>query len=101
MSLANEWADGEDSIQSTRNHHRSLDDGDNVKDQQYLGSHRVCQKGHRNRYTDVEPADMVAAGYALDGLVKVTHTSGAAVEALDATPGQRQSGVDAATSHHR
>jgi hypothetical protein len=38
MSLANEWADGEESIQNPRNYHRSLDDDDDTKDQHQSGA---------------------------------------------------------------
>jgi hypothetical protein len=63
MSLENEWADGEDSTQNPRHHHRSPDEGDDTKDQHYSGTHRVRKRGRRNRYTDAHPTDMVAAGY--------------------------------------
>jgi hypothetical protein len=63
MSLANEWADGEDSIANPRNSHYSPDDGTDAKDQHHSGSCQVRQKGCRSRYEDTGIADMVAAGY--------------------------------------
>jgi hypothetical protein len=62
-SLANEWADGEDSIQNPRNNHRSPDEGYNMKDQHYSGARRVRQRGRQNRYTNTDLDDMVPAGY--------------------------------------
>jgi hypothetical protein len=44
MSLANEWADKEDSIQNPKNHCRSADEGDDMNDH-FLGARRVRQKG--------------------------------------------------------
>jgi hypothetical protein len=41
MSLANEWADREDSIANPRNRRRSPDDGTDAKDQHHSGSRRV------------------------------------------------------------
>jgi hypothetical protein len=63
MSLANEWADGEDSITNPRSHHRSPDRDADPKDQLHSGSRRVRQKGCRSRYGDSDTTDMVAAGY--------------------------------------
>jgi hypothetical protein len=60
MSLANEWADGEDSITAPRSHRRSAEHDINAKDQFHTSSRK---KGHRNRYDDTDPTDMVAAGY--------------------------------------
>jgi hypothetical protein len=60
MSLANEWADGEDSIAAPRSRRRSAERDINAKDQFYSGSRK---KGHRNRFDDAENIDMVAAGY--------------------------------------
>jgi hypothetical protein len=60
MSLANEWADGEDSISAPRIRRRSAKwDGD-AKDQFHNSSRK---KGHRNRYDEADATDMVAAGY--------------------------------------
>jgi hypothetical protein len=63
MSLANEWADGEDSIANTRSRRRSPDHDADAKDQLHSGSRRVRQKGRRGRYGDSDPTDMVAVGY--------------------------------------
>jgi hypothetical protein len=60
MSLANEWADGEDSITAPRSHRRSAERDIDVKDQFHSGSRK---KGHRNRFDDADNTDMVAAGY--------------------------------------
>jgi hypothetical protein len=60
MSLANEWADGEDSIVVPRRHCRSADHDVNLKDQFHSSSRK---KERRNRYEDADTADMVAAGY--------------------------------------
>jgi hypothetical protein len=60
MSLANEWADGEDSITVPRSHRRSADHDVDPKDQFHSSSRK---KGHQNRYEDADTADMVAAGY--------------------------------------
>jgi hypothetical protein len=60
MSLANEWANGEDSIAAPRSHRRSAERDINAKEQFHLGYRK---KGRRNRYDDTENADMVAAGY--------------------------------------
>jgi hypothetical protein len=60
MSLANEWADGEDSIAAPRSRHQSADRDIDAKDQFHPSSRK---KGHRNRYNDTENIDMVAAGY--------------------------------------
>jgi hypothetical protein len=60
MSLANEWADREDSITVPRSHRRSADHDVDPKDQFHSSSRK---KGRRNRYEDVDTADMVAAGY--------------------------------------
>jgi hypothetical protein len=59
MSLANEWADGEDSIAVPRSCRRSADRNVNPKDQFHSSSQK---KGRRNRYEDADMADMVAAG---------------------------------------
>jgi hypothetical protein len=45
MSLAKEWADGEDSIAHPRNHRRSPNDDADAKDQDHSESRRVRQKG--------------------------------------------------------
>jgi hypothetical protein len=63
MSLANEWADGEDSIANPRIRRRSPDRDVDPKDQLHSGSRRVRQKERRSRYEDSDTADMVAAGY--------------------------------------
>jgi hypothetical protein len=63
MSLANEWADGEDSIANPRSRRRSPDHDVDPKDQLHSGSRRVRQKGRRGRYGDPDTTDMVAAGY--------------------------------------
>jgi hypothetical protein len=60
MSLANEWADGEDSISAPRSHRRSVERDVDAKDQFHLGSRK---KGRRNHYGDAENTDMVVAGY--------------------------------------
>jgi hypothetical protein len=60
MSLANEWADGEDSITAPRSRRRSAERDVDAKDQFHSGSRK---KGHRNRYDNTENTDMVAAGY--------------------------------------
>jgi hypothetical protein len=63
MSLANEWADGEDSIANPRSHRRSPDHDVDPKDQLHSGSRRVRKKGRRGRYGDSDTTDTVAAGY--------------------------------------
>jgi hypothetical protein len=60
MSLANEWADGEDSISAPRSRRRSAECDDDAKDQFHNSSRK---KGHRNRYDDADATDMVAACY--------------------------------------
>jgi hypothetical protein len=60
MSLANEWADGEDSIAVPRSRRRSADRDVDPKDQFHSSS---WKKGRQNRYEDADAADMVAAGY--------------------------------------
>jgi hypothetical protein len=60
MSLANEWADGEDSIAVSRSRCQSADRDVDPKDQFQSSSRK---KGRRNRYEDADTADMVAAGY--------------------------------------
>jgi hypothetical protein len=60
MSLANEWADGEDSIAAPRSHRRSAEHDVDAKDQFHTSSQK---KGRRNRYDDADATDMVAAGY--------------------------------------
>jgi hypothetical protein len=60
MILANEWADGEDSISAPRSRRRSAECDIDAKDQFHPRSRK---KGHRNRYGDVENTEMVAAGY--------------------------------------
>jgi hypothetical protein len=66
MNLANEWADGEDSIQNPRHCRRSSADGDDVKDHPNLGTHRVHQRARWNRYSETDPINMVAGGYTND-----------------------------------
>jgi hypothetical protein len=60
MSLANEWADGEDSIAAPRSRRRSAERDVDAKDQFHSGSRK---KYRRNRYDDTENTDMVASGY--------------------------------------
>jgi hypothetical protein len=60
MSLANEWADGEDYIAAPRSHRRSAERDVDAKDQFHSGSRK---KGRRNRFDDAENTNMVAAGY--------------------------------------
>jgi hypothetical protein len=60
MSLANEWADGEDSIAAPRSRRRSAERNIDAKEQFHNNSQK---KGHRNRYDDVDATDMVAVGY--------------------------------------
>jgi hypothetical protein len=63
MSLANEWANGEDSIANLRSRRCSPNRDVDPKDQLHSGSRRVRQKGRRSHYGDSDAADMVAAGY--------------------------------------
>jgi hypothetical protein len=60
MSLANEWADGEDSIAAPRSLRRSAERDVDAKDQFHSGSRK---KGRQNRFDDAENTYMVAAGY--------------------------------------
>jgi hypothetical protein len=60
MSLANEWADGKDSIAAPGSRRWSTERDVDAKDQFHPGSQK---KGHQNRYDDTENTDMVAAGY--------------------------------------
>jgi hypothetical protein len=60
MSLANEWADGEDSIAAPMSHRRSTECDVDAKDQFHSGFRK---KGRRNRFDNAENIDMVAAGY--------------------------------------
>jgi hypothetical protein len=60
MSLANEWADGEDSIVAPRSRCRSAECDVDAKDQFHSSSQK---KGRQNRFNDTENIDMVAAGY--------------------------------------
>jgi hypothetical protein len=60
MSLANEWADGEDSIAAPRSRRRSAERNADAKDQFHTSSQK---KGRRNRYEDADASNMVAAGY--------------------------------------
>jgi hypothetical protein len=60
MSLANEWADGEDSIAAPRSHRRSAERDVDAKDQFHPGSRK---KGRRSRYDNAKNADIVAADY--------------------------------------
>jgi hypothetical protein len=60
MSLANKWADGEDSIMAPRSRWRSVERDVDAKDQFHTSSRK---KGRRNRYDDADGTDMVAAGY--------------------------------------
>jgi hypothetical protein len=60
MSLANEWADGEDSIIAPRSRRRSAERDVDAKDQFHTSSQK---KGCRNCYDNADTTDMVAAGY--------------------------------------
>jgi hypothetical protein len=60
MSLANEWADGEDSIAAPRSRRWSAECDVDAKDQFQPNSRK---KGRRSRYDDVDTTDMVAEGY--------------------------------------
>jgi hypothetical protein len=60
MSLANEWADGEDSIAAPRSHRRSAERDVDTKYQFHPGSRK---KGRWSRYDGTENIGMVAAGY--------------------------------------
>jgi hypothetical protein len=60
MSLANEWADREDSIAAPRSRRRSAERDVDAKDQFHNSSRK---KGRQNRYDDADAMDMVAAGY--------------------------------------
>jgi hypothetical protein len=60
MSLANEWADREDSIAVPRSRRRSSGHDVDQKDRFHSSSRK---KGRRSRYEDADTADMVAAGY--------------------------------------
>jgi hypothetical protein len=60
MSLANEWAHGEDSIAAPRSHRRSVERDIDAKDQFHASSRK---KGCRNCYNNADTSDMVAAGY--------------------------------------
>jgi hypothetical protein len=60
MSLANEWADGEDSIAAPRCCRRSTECDVVPKDQFHPNSRK---KGRRSHYDDTDMTDMVAAGY--------------------------------------
>jgi hypothetical protein len=60
MSLANEWADREDSIAAPRSRRRSAERDVDAKDQFHTSSRK---KGRRNHYDDTDTMDMVAAGY--------------------------------------
>jgi hypothetical protein len=60
MSLANKWADGEDSIVAPRSRRRSAERDVDAKDQFHFGSRK---KGRRYRFDNAENTDMVAVGY--------------------------------------
>jgi hypothetical protein len=60
MSLANEWADRDDSIAVPRSRRLSADHDVDPKDQFHSSSRK---KGRQKRYEDADMADMVAAGY--------------------------------------
>jgi hypothetical protein len=60
MSLANEWANGEDSIAAPRSRRPSVEHDIDAKDQFHTSSRK---KGRRNRYDDADAIDMVAVGY--------------------------------------
>jgi hypothetical protein len=60
MNLANEWANGEDSIVAPKSRRRSVERDIDAKDQFHTSSRK---KGRRNRYDGADATDMVAAGY--------------------------------------
>jgi hypothetical protein len=60
MSLANKWADGEDSIAAPRSRRRSAERDVDAKDQFHPNSRK---KGRRSRYDNADTTDMVAADY--------------------------------------
>jgi hypothetical protein len=60
MSLANEWADGEDSIAAPRSRHQSAERDADAKDQFHASSRK---KDRRNRYHNADTSDMVAEDY--------------------------------------
>jgi hypothetical protein len=60
MSLANNWADGEDSIAAPRSHRRSAERDVDAKDQFHTNSQK---KGRQSRYDDADATNMAAAGY--------------------------------------
>jgi hypothetical protein len=60
MSLANEWAHGEDSIVAPRSRRRSAERDVDAKYQFHPNSRK---KGRRSRYNDADTMNMVAAGY--------------------------------------
>jgi hypothetical protein len=106
MSLANTWADREDSITNPRSHRRSADRDVDPKDQLHSSSRQIRQKGRQSRYGDSDTADMVAGGYVNndhddnhDG-PRGTLTTEAVAEAPAVTRGQKRSGVGVVTNHH-
>jgi hypothetical protein len=60
MSLANEWADGEDSIAAPRSRRRSVERDVDAKDQFHTNSRK---KDRQSCYDDADTTDIVAAGY--------------------------------------
>jgi hypothetical protein len=94
MSLANKWADGEDSIAAPRSCRRSAEHDIDAKDQFHPGSQK---KGHQNCYDDMENTDMVVAGYVHedrdDNRDEETITMAAAAEVPVVTRSQVRSGV--------
>jgi hypothetical protein len=96
MSLANEWANREDSIAAPRSCRRSAERDVDAKDQFHTSSRK---KGRRNRYDDADTSDMVAAGYANEDRDEETTTTVVAAGALAVIRGQKRSGTDDVISH--
>jgi hypothetical protein len=103
MSLANEWADGEDSIAAPRSHRQSAEHDVDAKDQFHTSSQK---KGRRNRYDDADATYMVAAGYVNEDHDEIvmdhdegTTTMAAVAGALAVIRGQKRSGTDDMISH--
>jgi hypothetical protein len=103
MSLANEWADGEDSIASPRSRRRSAERDVDTKDQFHTKSRK---KGRRSPYDNADTTNMVAAGYVnndhddnQDGPRRGNNYYEGVAEVLAATRGQKRSGANVMTSH--
>jgi hypothetical protein len=101
MSLANEWADGEDSISAPRSRRRSAEHDGDAKDHFHNSSRK---KGRQNRYDDADVTDMVASGYVnedrddnRDGEIT---TMAVAAGALAVIRSQERSGADDVISHN-